>query len=94
MWYKLSPQQEKGVTAVVVPKVVQARIYNCPVCNTDTPHLVKGKRNDVYGLECSRCAAGSLVRQDELDKYEVQWEDDLRALLENLSAEFAEDADE
>ncbi|MCK9221111.1 MAG: hypothetical protein PHV61_00565 [Limnochordia bacterium] len=76
---------------MVVPGVVQARIYNCPICNADTPHIVKGKRGDVFGLECSNCASGSLVRQDELDNYEVQWEEDLRKLLENLSAEFEGD---
>lgn len=59
-------------------------IYNCPVCNVDTPHNIKGRRGDMYGIICSNCHCGSLVRELDLRVYQLKWEEELREILDSL----------
>jgi len=77
----------------VLPGVTQARMYTCPICHASAPHFVKGKRGETWGLECSNCLCGSLVNERDLEHYELQWEEELREILEGLSKEFETDDD-
>ena len=60
------------------------RIFNCPICQVDTPHTVAGCRDVTYAVICSNCSGGSLVPEDELRLYQAQWEEELREILETL----------
>lgn len=60
------------------------RIYECPICQVDTPHTVAGSRGNTYGIVCGHCRGGSLVNGDVLDMYQTQWEAELREVLEGL----------
>lgn len=60
------------------------RIYRCPVCGVDTPHSVKGKRGHMYGVLCTNCRCGSVVSDEDLDLYQLEWDEDLEAMLNRL----------
>lgn len=60
------------------------RIYNCPVCEVDTPHTVKGRRGDSYGIICSSCDSGAIVKELDLRLYQLKWEEELREILDSL----------
>lgn len=60
------------------------RIYNCPVCNVDTPHSIKARRGETYGILCTNCSSGSLVKELDLRLYQLKWEEELREILDSL----------
>lgn len=60
------------------------RIYSCPVCQVDTPHTVRGRRGEMYGVICTSCSLGSLVRGEDLRLYQLRWEEELRQILDSL----------
>lgn len=62
------------------------KIYSCPICQVDTPHTVRGHHGATYAVACSNCTGGSLVHGDELRMYQVQWEEELREILESLGS--------
>ncbi|MBE3582912.1 MAG: hypothetical protein IMX01_02215 [Limnochordaceae bacterium] len=68
-------------------------MFTCPVCQTDTPHTVRGNHGDVYGVICNHCHTGSLVREDHLTLYQAQWEEELRQILDSLNHWPGEDHD-
>jgi len=70
----LGHQQDLGKT----------KIFSCPNCQADTPHVIKGQKNDTCALLCSNCGTGSLVHTDELCLYQLHWEDELRQILGTL----------
>lgn len=60
------------------------RIFNCPICQVDTPHTVRGHHGTTYGIMCGHCRGGSLVSLEVLATYQAQWEDELREVFEGL----------
>ncbi|HHV93169.1 MAG TPA: hypothetical protein GXX47_01380 [Firmicutes bacterium] len=62
----------------------KTKIFSCPNCQADTPHVIKGQKNDTCALLCSNCGTGSLVHTDELCLYQLHWEDELRQILGTL----------
>jgi len=64
------------------------RIYACPICQVDTPHLIKARRGDMYAIVCSNCSSGSLVQTDELQLYQAKWEEELRQILDDLDKDY------
>ncbi|NLY29742.1 MAG: hypothetical protein GX047_03835 [Firmicutes bacterium] len=62
----------------------KTKIYSCPICQADTPHVIKGQRNETCALLCSNCGTGSLVQRDELCLYQLHWEEELRQILGTL----------
>lgn len=63
----------------------QSQVYLCPNCAIDTPHLVIAERNSVYGIVCSHCHTGSLVKHEVLQYHQNKWEQELREILNSLS---------
>ncbi|MGI6038099.1 MAG: hypothetical protein ACOYD6_07730 [Limnochordia bacterium] len=61
------------------------RIYTCPICQIDTPHNICSHRGGVYGIVCSNCAGGAIVREEDLRLYQLRWEEELRQILDNLT---------
>lgn len=61
------------------------RIYHCTVCNVDTPHSIRGRKRDLYGLMCTNCQCGALVTEGKLLRYQLQWEEELRSILDDLT---------
>lgn len=59
-------------------------VFRCPLCGLDAPHKVSGELHEVYGIRCSNCGNGSLVRSDDLTLYQMRWEEELRDILESL----------
>lgn len=62
----------------------ETRIYGCPMCGLDTPHIVSGQRNEVNAIRCTNCGNGSLVRNEDLSQYQERWEEELREILASL----------
>ena len=62
----------------------KTKIYSCPTCGADTPHVIKGQKNQMLAMVCSNCETGSLVQQDELYLYQLHWEEELRQILGSL----------
>lgn len=62
----------------------KTKIYGCPICQADTPHVIKGQKSDTFALLCSNCGTGSLVQSDELCLYQLHWEEELRQILGSL----------
>lgn len=60
------------------------RIYNCPICNVDTPHNIKGHKGETYAILCTNCNSGSLVQELDLRLYQLKWEEELRQILDSL----------
>lgn len=60
------------------------RIFHCPVCEVDTPHTVKAKRGDMYGIICTNCSGGAVVSALDLRIYQLKWEEELQAILDSL----------
>lgn len=60
------------------------RIFHCPSCNVDTPHSVKARKGEMYGVICSNCLGGSLVSDLDLRIYQLKWEEELQAILDSL----------
>jgi len=60
------------------------RIFHCPICEVDTPHCVKGKREAMYGIICTNCQNGSVVSDLDLRIYQLKWEEELQAILDSL----------
>lgn len=58
------------------------RIYRCPICQADTPHIVQGRRGSIYGILCGNCRGGSLVPLELLATYRVRWADELREVFD------------
>lgn len=65
-------------------EIGSTRIFNCPVCNVDTPHSLKAHRGETYGIICTNCNLGSLVSEIDLQVYQLKWEEELREILDNL----------
>ena len=65
-------------------EVGTTRIYNCSVCNVDTPHTVRANRGDFYGIVCTNCNSGAIVHELDLKIYQIKWEEELREILDNL----------
>jgi len=63
------------------------RIYKCPVCGVDTPHIVRARRGSTYAVVCSNCESGALVDEDDLRLYQMRWEEELRQILDSLEQE-------
>ena len=61
------------------------RIYNCPMCQIDTPHTVVATRGTTHAAVCSNCSNGSLVDGQTLQSYQAEWEEELRDILESIS---------
>lgn len=75
-------------------EVGSTRIFNCTICNVDTPHSVKGNRRGVCGIVCTNCGSGAIINEVELRVYQLKWEEELREILDSLvehSLEFNED---
>jgi hypothetical protein len=62
----------------------KTKIYSCPICQADTPHVIKGQKSETFALLCSNCGTGSLVQSDELCLYQLHWEEELRQILGSL----------
>mgnify|MGYP000951248846 CR=1 FL=1 len=60
------------------------RIFHCPVCDVDTPHTVKTKKGDMYGIICTNCLGGAIVSALDLRIYQLKWEEELQAILDSL----------
>lgn len=60
------------------------RIFRCPFCSVDTPHSVKGRRGNMYGIVCTNCRSGSVVSDVDLRIYQLKWEEELQAILDSL----------
>lgn len=60
------------------------RIFLCAVCQVDTPHTIKAKKDDMYGIICTNCQSGTLVSALDLRIYQLQWEEELQAILDSL----------
>lgn len=63
------------------------RIYRCPFCGVDTPHVVRARRGSIYGVVCANCESGALVDEDDLQLYQMRWEEELRQILDSLEQE-------
>jgi len=48
------------------------RIFHCPVCEVDTPHTVKAKKGDMYGIICTNCLGGAVVSGLDLRIYQLK----------------------
>ncbi|HHY10886.1 MAG TPA: hypothetical protein GX528_10050 [Firmicutes bacterium] len=64
--------------------VGSTRIFHCPGCAVDTPHLVKARRGEMYGIVCTNCAGGAVVSDLDLRIYQLKWEEELQAILDSL----------
>lgn len=60
------------------------RIFHCPTCEVDTPHTVKARKGDMYGIICTNCSGGALVSGLDLRIYQLKWEEELQNILNNL----------
>jgi transcription elongation factor Elf1 len=60
------------------------RIFSCPMCGLDAPHSVAGELNEVIAIRCSNCGNGSLVRESDLDVYQLRWAEELREIIASL----------
>ncbi len=60
------------------------RIFYCPVCNVDTPHNVRAKKEDIFGISCTNCDSGSIVNELDLRIYQLKWEEELQDILDSL----------
>ncbi|NLK07604.1 MAG: hypothetical protein GX316_02760 [Firmicutes bacterium] len=69
----------------------KTKIYSCPTCQADTPHIIKGRKDETLALVCSNCTTGSLVQSDELYLYQLHWEEELRQILGSLEQDFEDD---
>ncbi len=65
-------------------EVGSTRIYNCGICNVDTPHSIKGHIGETYGIICTNCSSGALVNELDLRIYQLKWEEELREILDSL----------
>ncbi|NLJ86094.1 MAG: hypothetical protein GX322_06605 [Firmicutes bacterium] len=64
--------------------VGKMKIFSCPTCQADTPHIIRGQKGETLALLCSNCSTGSLVQSDELCLYQLHWEEELRQILGTL----------
>ena len=71
--------------------VGKTKIYGCPTCQADTPHVIKGQKGETSALLCSNCGTGSLVQNDELYLYQLHWEEELRQILGSLEHRLDDD---
>lgn len=71
--------------------VGKTKIYSCPTCQADTPHVIKGQKGETFALICSNCSTGSLVQNDELYLYQLHWEEELRQILGSLEHRLDDD---
>lgn len=69
------------------------RIFHCPICEVDTPHNVKGRRGEMYGIICTNCNNGAVVSDLDLRIYQLKWEEELQSILDSL-VEYPVDDDE
>lgn len=60
------------------------RIFHCPTCEVDTPHTVKARKGDMYGIICTNCSGGALVSGLDLRIYQLKWEEELQNILNSL----------
>lgn len=60
------------------------RIFQCPICQVDTPHRVFGQRNGIHAALCLNCRSGALVRAEALRLAERRWEGELCEILSSL----------
>ncbi|HHV54060.1 MAG TPA: hypothetical protein GXX55_01195 [Firmicutes bacterium] len=60
------------------------RVYVCPSCQSHTPHTVRAQNGNVYAIVCNQCRMGSLVKGEALRQHHVQWEEELRQILDSL----------
>lgn len=60
------------------------RIFYCPNCDVDTPHTVKARRGEMYGIICTNCLGGAVVSSLDLRIYQLRWEEELQAILDSL----------
>ena len=60
------------------------RIFHCPTCEVDTPHTVKARKGDMYGIICTNCSGGGLVSGLDLRIYQLKWEEELQNILNSL----------
>ncbi len=65
-------------------EVGSTRIYSCPMCSVDTPHNVKAHKGEIYGIACTNCRSGALVKELDLRIYQLKWEEELREILDSL----------
>jgi formate-dependent nitrite reductase cytochrome c552 subunit len=61
------------------------RVFSCPFCEADTPHTVRAQRDDMFAIVCNQCHMGSLVMGESLRLHHLQWEEELRQILNSLS---------
>lgn len=61
------------------------RVYRCRLCGVDTPHRICHRKEDRYAIACTGCSGGALVAGEDLLLYQVQWEEELRGLLQRLA---------
>lgn len=60
------------------------RIFQCAICQVDTPHRVFGQRDGVHAALCLNCRSGALVRAEGLRLAERRWEGELSEILTSL----------
>lgn len=60
------------------------RIFPCPACEVDTPHIVKARKGEMYGILCTNCHGGAVVSDLDLRIYQIKWEEELQAILDSL----------
>ncbi|NLJ80627.1 MAG: hypothetical protein GX335_06360 [Firmicutes bacterium] len=65
-------------------EVGTTRIFHCPACEVDTPHLVKARKGEMYGIVCTNCLGGAVVSELDLRVYQLKWEEELQAILDSL----------
>lgn len=65
-------------------EIGSTKIFNCPVCNVDTPHYIKVHRSDIYAIVCTNCGSGSIVNEIDLRIYQLKWEEELKEILDSL----------
>ena len=62
-----------------------SRIYRCPSCGVEAPHDVRARRGQVCAARCAHCGQDTIVRGEELHRYQMRWEAELRLILERLN---------
>lgn len=60
------------------------RIFPCSICKVDTPHTVKARKGEMYGIICTNCLGGAVVSDLDLRIYQIKWEEELQAILDSL----------
>lgn len=60
------------------------RIFHCSVCQVDTPHTVKARKGEMYGIICTNCLGAAVVSGLDLRIYQLKWEEELQAILDSL----------